>query len=380
MRWFRRTLEKEGWRVIEAATGRDALQPCRGGPPDLIILDLMLPEMDGFEVAEELRRNPSWHAIPIVVVTAKDLTEQDRQRLNGYVQRVLQKGAHTRDELVAEIREVVRPLEKARVTANNEGAEHMNRVFAALVLVAMAGSPVAAQSPPAQPATPDVRLFEESDVRIKGPTKMDIPLSKAPGSITVITAQQIRESNARTIPEVLRLVAGVNVRWNPMVQTIDMRGFGENPFTSRVLLLIDGVPYNAWDKGGFPQHPSLDFFVIQNIKRLEVIRGPGSALYGENAYWGVINIVTLAGEDLQGGQRRSVRRQPRNGIGRHLLRPPLPRRLALCLGQVHPEPVPDGVLGRRRTTPTSGLGHFREGIEPRAASVLLPPRRFGGRL
>ena len=76
----------------------------------------MMPEMDGFEVVEELRRNPSWHSIPIVVVTAMDLTEQDRQRLNGYVQRVLQKGAHTRDELVTEIRAVVRPFDKARVT------------------------------------------------------------------------------------------------------------------------------------------------------------------------------------------------------------------------------------------------------------------------
>jgi len=113
---FRRTLEKEGWRVIEAATGRDALHRVAEDRPELIILDLMLPEMDGFEVAEELRRNPSWHSIPIVVVTAKDLTEQDRQRLNGYVQRVLQKGAHTRDELVTEIREVVRPFDKARVT------------------------------------------------------------------------------------------------------------------------------------------------------------------------------------------------------------------------------------------------------------------------
>ena len=105
----------------------------------------------------------------------------------------------------------------------------MSRVLAALVLVAMAGSPLAAQSPAAQPPTPEVRLFEDADVRIKAPTKMDIPLSKAPGSITVITAQQIRKSNARTIPEVLRLVAGVNVRWNPMVQTIDMRGFGGTP-------------------------------------------------------------------------------------------------------------------------------------------------------
>ena len=69
-----------------------------------------------------------------------------------------------------------------------------------------------------------------------------------------------------------------------------------------MLLLIDGVPYNAWDKGGFPQHPSLDFFVLQNVKRIEIVRGPGSSLYGENAYWGVINIVTLSGEDLQGGR------------------------------------------------------------------------------
>ena len=178
----------------------------------------------------------------------------------------------------------------------------MSRVLGVVVLIALAGAHVAAQQATVQPPAPELRLFEEADVRIKGPTKLEIPLSKAPGSVTVITAQQIRESNARTIPELLRLVAGVNVRWNPMVQTIDIRGFGENPFTSRVLLLIDGVPYNAWDKGGFPQHPSFDFFVIQNIKRLEVIRGPGSSLYGENAYWGVINIVTLSGEDLEGGQ------------------------------------------------------------------------------
>jgi iron complex outermembrane receptor protein len=148
----------------------------------------------------------------------------------------------------------------------------------------------------------EVQLFGEEDVQIEAATKTAIPLSKAPGAVTVITARQIRESGARTIPELLRLVAGVNVRWNPMVQTIDMRGFGQNPFTSRVLLLIDGVPYNDWNQGGFSQHPGLDFFVVQNVKRIEVLKGPGSSLYGENAFWGVINIVTLSGEDLQGGR------------------------------------------------------------------------------
>ena len=148
----------------------------------------------------------------------------------------------------------------------------------------------------------EVELFGGDDFTIKAATKTELPVSKAPGSATVITAQQIRESGARTIPELLRLVAGVNVRWNPMVQTLDIRSFGQNPFTSRVLLLIDGVPYNSWNKGGFPQHPGFDFFMLQNLKRIEIVRGPGSSLYGENAYWGVINIVTLSGEDLQGGK------------------------------------------------------------------------------
>ncbi len=110
---FRRTLEKEGWRVIEAATGRDALHSVAEDRPDLIILDLMLPEMDGFQVAEELRRNAAWHSIPIIVVTAKDLTDEDRRRLNGSVEKILQKGAQARDDLVREIRAVVRLSAKA---------------------------------------------------------------------------------------------------------------------------------------------------------------------------------------------------------------------------------------------------------------------------
>jgi iron complex outermembrane receptor protein len=162
-----------------------------------------------------------------------------------------------------------------------------------------------AQAAPTQPLADrigEVTLFGEEELTIQALTRTDTPLSRAPGAVTVIGARQIRESGARTIPELLRLVAGVNVRWNPMVQTIDIRGFGQNPFTNRVLLLIDGVPYNSWNMGGLPHHPGFDFFVLQNVKRIEVVRGPGSALYGENAFWGVINIVSLSGEDLAGGK------------------------------------------------------------------------------
>jgi len=175
----------------------------------------------------------------------------------------------------------------------------------AVVALALATVLLAAGARAQQAATPrrigEVQLFGDEAFTIEAATRTELPLSQAPSSVTVITARQIRQSGARTIPELLRLVAGVNVRWNPMVQTIDLRSFGENPFTSRVLLLIDGVPYNSWNKGGFPQHPGFDFFGLQNVKRIEVVRGPGSALYGENAFWGVINIVSLSGEDLDGG-------------------------------------------------------------------------------
>jgi CheY-like chemotaxis protein len=72
-----------------------------------VLLDLMMPEMDGFEFVTEFRRHEAWRAIPIVVVTAKDLSGADRERLNGYVQKILQKGAHSREQLLAEVRELV---------------------------------------------------------------------------------------------------------------------------------------------------------------------------------------------------------------------------------------------------------------------------------
>jgi iron complex outermembrane receptor protein len=156
--------------------------------------------------------------------------------------------------------------------------------------------------PAQQPKTiGEVTLFGEEQLKVEAATKTEIPISKAPSAVTVITAKQIAESGARTVSDLLRLVAGVNVRWNPMIQTVDIRGFGENPFSNRLLLLIDGVAFNSGDTGGFPLSPGFEFFPIQTIKRIEVVRGPGSSLYGENAYWGVINIVTLSGEDLAGG-------------------------------------------------------------------------------
>lgn len=143
----------------------------------------------------------------------------------------------------------------------------------------------------------DMSLEDLMAFEVVTPTRTKIELGNVPGSVTVITRDHIRKSAAQTIPELLRRVPGLNIRWNTMVQTIDVRAFGSNPFTSRVLLLIDGVPYNSWNKGGFPQHPGFDFFNLEYVSHIEILRGPGSALYGENAFNGVINIVTLSGSD-----------------------------------------------------------------------------------
>jgi len=104
---MRRALEKEGFGVDEAEHGRAALERVRHRVPALILLDLMMPEMDGFEFVAELRRHAEWRRIPVIIVTAKELTGDERARLNGQVERILQKGSSTRDSLLGEIRDMV---------------------------------------------------------------------------------------------------------------------------------------------------------------------------------------------------------------------------------------------------------------------------------
>jgi GAF domain-containing protein/DNA-binding response OmpR family regulator len=104
---LRRMLEPEGYAVVEAENGRVALERLREAPPSVILLDLMMPEMDGFAFVAEFRRHEPWRAVPIVVITAKDLSREDRERLNGYVEKILQKGAYGREQLLAEVRELV---------------------------------------------------------------------------------------------------------------------------------------------------------------------------------------------------------------------------------------------------------------------------------
>jgi PAS domain S-box-containing protein len=102
-----RTLEKDGWNVSEAENGREGLQKIGDYQPDLILLDLMMPEMNGFQFITELRKNVTWQRIPVIVTTGKSLTDADRQHLNGYAERILQKSAYNREALLREVRDLV---------------------------------------------------------------------------------------------------------------------------------------------------------------------------------------------------------------------------------------------------------------------------------
>lgn len=107
---LRRLLEKEGQPVQEAENGRLGLERVRASTPQLILLDLLMPEMDGFAFVHALRQNALWRKIPVVVMTAKDITEEDRQQLSGQVEEILQKNAYTQEALLAEVRNLVETL------------------------------------------------------------------------------------------------------------------------------------------------------------------------------------------------------------------------------------------------------------------------------
>jgi CheY-like chemotaxis protein len=98
-----RTLRKEGWTVDEANGGEAALSYLARHTPDVIVLDLLMPGVDGFTVIDRLSANPAWADIPVLVVTAKDLTPADRSRLQGGVESVVQKSGRTLEQVVHEL-------------------------------------------------------------------------------------------------------------------------------------------------------------------------------------------------------------------------------------------------------------------------------------
>ena len=107
-RLIRRILQSQGdFTIFEAGDGKAALELIEQEKPDLIILDLMMPEMDGFAVIDNLKRNPETANIPVIVASAKELTSNEKNRLEGQIQSLMQKGDFLNDEFLGEVRSLL---------------------------------------------------------------------------------------------------------------------------------------------------------------------------------------------------------------------------------------------------------------------------------
>jgi signal transduction histidine kinase/CheY-like chemotaxis protein len=104
---LRRALVRAGWRVAEAASGPALVDALERSHPAVVLLDLMMPSMDGFEVLDAMRRRDAWRDIPVIVVTAKDLSDKEAEWLRVRVERVFQKGAYDRARLTQVVGEMV---------------------------------------------------------------------------------------------------------------------------------------------------------------------------------------------------------------------------------------------------------------------------------
>ena len=115
-------LEQEGWIISEAENGRAALELMAESKPTVIVLDLMMPEMDGFQFVDELQAREEWSTIPIVVVTAKDLTRNEHKQLNRQAIQILQKGEYSQEELLNYVRDVLVAHTAVRAIPKEEGS------------------------------------------------------------------------------------------------------------------------------------------------------------------------------------------------------------------------------------------------------------------
>ncbi len=109
-----RLLTRENWPVVQAENGRQAIEIMQAAPPSLVLLDLLMPELDGFGVLRAMRVNPDWRDIPVVVLTSIDLTNEIRNLLQQQANRVFQKGTYSKEELLREIRSSVDEFIKRR--------------------------------------------------------------------------------------------------------------------------------------------------------------------------------------------------------------------------------------------------------------------------
>jgi len=172
----------------------------------------------------------------------------------------------------------------------------IRKSFLTAVMVALTAAAWAAE--PAADLT-ELSLEELMNVKVTLVSKKAEPLLSTPAAITVVTSDDIRRSGATTIADVLRLVPGVHVaRIGPSDWGVAARGFN-GIYVNKMLVMVDGRSvYLPLFSGVYWNRQDTAF---EDIDRIEVVRGPGGALWGANAINGIINIITKSAKDTQGG-------------------------------------------------------------------------------
>jgi outer membrane receptor for ferrienterochelin and colicins len=177
------------------------------------------------------------------------------------------------------------------------------------LLLAIPVSPCHAESPAASPdQKSDLTDMSVEDLMgvevatVYGASKYEQQVTDAPASVSIVTADDIKRYGYRTLAEALRSVRGIYVTYDRTFSYLGVRGFDRpGDLNTRVLLLIDGHRINDDIYEGAPI--GMEFPVdVDLIERIEVIRGPSSSLYGTNAFFGVINVITKQPAGLQGGE------------------------------------------------------------------------------
>jgi iron complex outermembrane receptor protein len=149
-------------------------------------------------------------------------------------------------------------------------------------------------------SVPEETLLFQEIPAVFGASKYEQKANEAPSSITLIGAEDIRRYGYRTLADILRSVRGFYTTYDRNYSYVGVRGFGRpTDYNSRLLVMVDGHRINDSIFDG--AYIGTEFVVdVDNIDRVEIIRGPGSALYGTNALFAVVNIITRRGRDLDG--------------------------------------------------------------------------------
>lgn len=160
-----------------------------------------------------------------------------------------------------------------------------------------------AQKPPAD--LTEMKLEELMNIEVAsvyGASKYLQKVTEAPSSVTIVTSDEIQKYGYRTLADALRSVRGFYVSYDRNYSYLGLRGFARpGDYNTRILLLVDGhrVNENVYDMAPIGTEFPID---VDLIDRVEIIRGPSSSIYGTNAFFGVINIITKRGRDLKGAE------------------------------------------------------------------------------